>query len=136
MTEYTRYDSTEQIDDLETFVDRLVDRLEGTWSDDDPTVLAIATEKEPVVADVDGDLLTIHDGLVGPIETSRDELRAFLEEAGDVVVRLETLSDHEHRFDPDIFEWRVDRTTSIDESDDVDEATVEVPLEEVDTDDE
>lgn len=92
--------------ELDRDVDALVDEIRETWSLDDPKVLAADTEKNLVVADVDGELKAYHSGLVYPVETDVDALDAFLDSIdGDVDVRVERLSDHEARFTREQFEY-------------------------------
>lgn len=91
--------------DAEDF-ERLIERIHGQWNTPDPDVLAIDHPKEPVVADVDGDLRLYHGGLVAPISTSLGEVAWHVSEYGG---RVESLSDHADRFDKDLFEWEVNR---------------------------
>jgi len=95
--------------DLDVDLASKIDEIRGTWSLDDPKVVAADTEKRLVVADVDGDLKAYHSGLVYPVDTDVDTLEGFLasieEEQGDVDVRVERLSDHEARFTREQFEY-------------------------------
>lgn len=84
-------------------VDRWLDEL-GDWSEDDPDVLLWAGHpKEPVIADVDGELRVFHSGLVYPWPVETDHVREFLDENGEpTVVSLSTQHD---RFEKHMFEW-------------------------------
>ena len=88
-------------------VDESLERIRGTWGDDDPAVLAFDDASEPVVADVAGQLKYITAGHVGPSEIDREQCARLFELFGPP--RVTPLSTHAHRFDRDIFEWELDR---------------------------
>lgn len=75
----------------------------GDWDEDDPEVLAWPwKDKEPVVADVDGQLRMYHTSLLFPWPLDEAGLLETLEALGEPsVVRLST---QEHRFDKGMFE--------------------------------
>lgn len=82
----------------------------GDWSEDDPDVLAWPwKDKEPVVADVDGQLKQFHSGLLYPWEMDDEELAETIDELGEPSVM--SLSKHWDRFDKEMFEWQYDEVT-------------------------
>ncbi len=84
-------------------VDDYLEKISGTWSDEDPEVLVFdQLDSRPVVAQVDGDLRCLNSGLVYPRQLSREGLIDAINEYGRP--RADDLSNHEHRFDKSHFE--------------------------------
>lgn len=86
-----------------------VDRWEqamGDWSEEDPDALAWPhKDKQPVVADVEGELRMFHDGLLYPHIMHDGELADLLGDLGEPSVM--SLSKFEDRFEKGMFEWEV-----------------------------
>lgn len=85
-------------------IDDRLERIRGTWNDDDPLVLAFQDDDagDPVVADVDGELRFLSSRLIYPRETGEGELTDAVDRHG--LPEVTPLSEHEDRFDAGDFE--------------------------------
>lgn len=81
---------------------RRLERVRGTWSDDDPLVLVFPGETVPVVAHVSGDWRYLSDRLERPRTTDRLNLEVAAYRRG--LPSIEPLSAHAARFDRRDFE--------------------------------
>lgn len=90
-------------DKITSAVDDALERIDGQWDEDDPEVLRLPGEREPVVADVDGELRTLHNGLIYAAPLEREGIVEYCEEQGETPT-VEDLSEFTHRFDKKHFE--------------------------------
>ena len=90
--------------------DELLERIAGTWDDEDPLVLAFDHPEsgEAVLADVDGDLRYLSSQLIYPAPADPEEFAEAVEIYGPP--RVENLSTFSTRFDKSHFEEERPRT--------------------------
>lgn len=90
---------------MSTAEDRLTDMVEqarASWkAEDDPVIIELPGERQPVVAAVEEDRLhVIHSGTVYARTVSVEQILDYLDEEGGTA-RLGRLSEHSDRFDRD-----------------------------------
>jgi len=83
-------------------VDEYLDKIRGTWKDDDPDTLTFGYGSDPVIADVDGGLRVLSSNLIYPRRIDREAVIEAINKGGEP--RVEPLSAHTNRFDREDFE--------------------------------
>lgn len=96
-------DCTPQRNKHHESIEYRLEEITDTWDSEDPTVLELPGEREPVVADVNGTLHLLHSGLIYSRKIGVSDIREHLgqHEGGP---RTRPLSEFSHRFDREDFE--------------------------------